>query len=139
VQEPKTAAGRHTVRLAASVLDALRVHRKHQLEQRLAAGADWQNTGYIFTTGIGTHLDPSAPGRDLDRLLAKAGLEHIRFHDLRHSAATFLLVLHTHANETADMLVHIAVQLTLFVYSYLSPNILTQAFHKIYGLLAEHD
>src|SRR5262249_23879627 len=127
------------VRLAASVLDALRVHRKHQLEQRLAAGADWQNTGYIFTTGIGTHLDPSAPGRDLDRLLAKAGLEHIRFHDLRHSAATFLLVLNTHAKVTADMLGHSRVQLTLDVYSHLLPNIQTEAVQKIDALLAETD
>lgn len=58
IAEPKTPQGRRTVRLSAPIVAALRTHRKQQLERRLAAGPGWRESGYIFTTGIGTTLDP---------------------------------------------------------------------------------
>jgi len=90
----------------------------------------------VFTTSIGTHLDPSVPGQDLDRLLEKAGLEHVRYHDLRHSAATFMLVQGVHPKVVADMLGHSKVGLTLDVYSHVLPSLQAEAVGKIEALLA---
>jgi integrase len=139
VQEPKTASGRRTLKLPQSLTAALKAHRKCQLERRLLAGPDWQDTGYVFTTSIGTHLDPSKPGADLDRLLGNAGLEHVRYHDLRHSAATFMLVQGVHPKVVADMLGHAKVGLTLDVYSHVLPSLQAEAAGKVEALLASED
>jgi integrase len=136
IQEPKTASGRRTLKLPQGLVAALKAHRKCQLEQRLLAGPDWQDTGYVFTTSIGTHLDPSAPGADLDRLLVKAELEHARYHDLRHSAATFMLVQGVHPKVVADMLGHAKVGLTLDIYSHVLPSLQAEAAGKVEALLA---
>jgi hypothetical protein len=60
--EPKSARSRRTINLPAIVVKALRAHRARQLEERLAAGGDWQDMGLVFTTRRGTPLLPS--GRD---------------------------------------------------------------------------
>lgn len=59
--------------------------------ERLPAGDGWRETGFVFTTRIGTPLDARWVIRIFDRILKFAGLPKIRFHDLRHSAATLLL------------------------------------------------
>ena len=78
---------------------ALRSHRTRQLEERLALGSNWQDSGFVFTSTLGTPLEPRNLNRKFDALLEKAnkGLEEkdklpkIRLHDLRHSCATILL------------------------------------------------
>jgi integrase len=124
------------MKCSKGLVAALKAHRKCQLEQRLLAGPDWQDTGYVFTTSIGTHLDPSAPGADLDSLLVKAELEHARYHDLRHSAATFMLVQGVHPKVVADMLGHAKVGLTLDIYSHVLPSLQAEAAGKVEALLA---
>ncbi|MBA3639920.1 MAG: tyrosine-type recombinase/integrase [Acidobacteria bacterium] len=91
--EPKSARSRRTVRLPNVVVTALKAHRTRQLEERLAAGGGWTDSGHVFTTPIGTPLDPRNVTREFRALVLSAGLPAIRFHDLRHTAATLLLAL----------------------------------------------
>ena len=56
VSEPKTAKGRRSVTLDATTVDVLRVHRKRQLEERLAAGSGWTDSALVFTREDGTPL-----------------------------------------------------------------------------------
>ena len=51
--EPKTARSRRTVYLAPGTLSALSDHRRHQVEDKLAAGPGWYSSGLVFTTAIG--------------------------------------------------------------------------------------
>ena len=89
--EPKTTRSRRTITIPELLVAALRTHRQRQFEERLAAGARWRDSGLVFTTTVGTPLD----GRNVNRLfkviLRDAGLPAIRYHDLRHTAATLLL------------------------------------------------
>jgi hypothetical protein len=63
----KTAAGQRTVALPRLIVQALRAHRLRQIEDRLAAGDRWkgpdyhdaQATGFVFTSAVGTILEPS--------------------------------------------------------------------------------
>ena len=62
--EPKTNRSRRTITIPGLVTDALRAHRLRQLEERLAAGARWRESGLVFTSTVGTPLDE----RNLNRL-----------------------------------------------------------------------
>lgn len=89
--EPKTATSRRTLRLGRSTSATLREQRRRQLEQRLAAGRRWRDTGHVFTTTVGTPLDGPTVTRAFQTALLEAGLPRQRFHDLRHATATLLL------------------------------------------------
>lgn len=88
--EPKNAS-RRTVGLPQRAVDALRCHRKRQSEERLRAGALWEDNGLVFTTTTGTPIDAqNVVNRSFKPLLKRAGLPSIRFHDLRHSCLSLL-------------------------------------------------
>jgi integrase len=69
----------------------LRQWRKTQLEERLAWGAAWTDSGRLFTREDGTDLHPARVSETLDRLVKRSGLARVRLHDLRHGHATLAL------------------------------------------------
>ena len=115
--EPKTAGSRRIVRLPEIAITELRRHRVRQLEERLQAGSEWQDTGLVFTTTLGTAIDGSNLLRAFRSHLRRVDLPPIRFHDLRHSAATFMLTLGVQPKVVAEMLGHSNVGTTLDTYS----------------------
>ncbi|MGH9023958.1 MAG: tyrosine-type recombinase/integrase, partial [Acidimicrobiia bacterium] len=88
VSEPKTARGRRSVSIDPTTSAVLAAHRKRQLEERLAWGPAWQDSGYVFTTEDGRVLHPQRVTQVFKRLAGGASLPPIRLHDLRHTAAT---------------------------------------------------
>lgn len=82
---------RQPLALPDTLRDALYVHREAQMLERRAA-AYWIDPGLVFTTSVGTALEPRNVSRDWARLLEKAKIRKVRLHDLRHSAASFMLV-----------------------------------------------
>ena len=89
--EPKTARSRRTINMPDIVTAALRRHRTRQLEERLVAGARWRESGLVFTSSIGSPIDRGALHKAFKAILSEASLPNIRYHDLRHTAATLLL------------------------------------------------
>ena len=81
----------HTVNLPAVTRSVVVTHRAKQDGERQIAGSRWQETGFVFTTAIGTPMDTRGVIRRFHWILKATGLPRIRFHDLRHSAATLLL------------------------------------------------
>jgi integrase len=136
IAEPKTPQGRRTVRLSAPVIAVLRAHRKAQLERRLQAGPEWQEADFLFTTGIGTTFDPSTLGKVFKAMLEKAKLPAVRFHDLRHSAATIALSQGVHPKIVSEMLGHSKISLTLEVYSHSLPTLQVEAADRIASALS---
>ncbi len=90
--EPKTRQSRRTIALPAVVVDALQHHKAKKSQERLLAGTRWHETGLVFTSTIGTPIEVGNLRRHFWKLLEKAGLPRMRFHDLRHSCASLLLV-----------------------------------------------
>ncbi|MFE2096632.1 tyrosine-type recombinase/integrase [Streptomyces sp. PTD9-10] len=74
------------------MVKALTDHRERQAQERAAAGTGWKERGLVFTSRIGTPVEPDNLRRSWDPLRKRLGLE-IRFHDLRHSAVSLLLDL----------------------------------------------
>jgi integrase len=120
--EPKNAS-RRTVDLPQRAVEALRSHRKRQMEEQLRAGFNWQDYGLVFASGKGTPLDAqNIVNRHFKPLLKRAGLSPIRWHDLRHTYATLLLSRGTHPTYVQKSLGHASVQLTLDRYSHWMPS-----------------
>jgi integrase len=103
------------------VLDALREHQLRQSAERLAAGAAWQEHGLVFATRIGTPLDARNVVRHYHALLAKAGLPRLRFHDLRHTAASLLLAQGLELRVVQQVLGHSQISLTANLYTHVMP------------------
>src|SRR5438552_3250579 len=103
----------HTINLPAVTVSALHAHRSRQASERLATAARWCETGFVFTSGIGTPLDARGVIRNFHRILKGAGLPRIRFHDLRHSAATLLLAQGVTPRYVSELLAHSSVSFTM--------------------------
>jgi integrase len=89
---PKTAKSARTIPLPPGLVALLKAERAAQATRRLAVGELWSNTlGLVFTRDDGSPLHRSAVTHSFKAALAAAGLPDVRFHDLRHSAATLML------------------------------------------------
>ena len=121
--EPKTKRSRRTVKLTGPATETLKSHLSRQMEDMDQLGDLYRDQGLVFTTASGAPLNPSnVRNRNLRRLLKKAGLPQIRFHDLRHTCATLLLSQNVHPKIVQEMLGHATVAITLDTYSHVLPG-----------------
>jgi integrase len=91
-QEPKTARGRRVIRLGVGLIQALRDHYNRTLPlAREIAGDRWQENDLVFPSSVGTPRNGYEVTKTFKRLAAEAGLPVIRFHDIRHTAASLML------------------------------------------------
>ncbi|MCB2175773.1 MAG: site-specific integrase [Actinomycetales bacterium] len=114
---PKTRSSRRTLEIPPPVVTALVAQRHLQQSDRAAAGRAWQNTyDLVFTTEVGTPLDPSNVRRALSNMAAEAGLDHLHPHMLRHAAASLLSAAGVPLEDISDTLGHRSVTITAEVY-----------------------
>jgi integrase len=119
----KTKFGRRTVKLGSKTIEVLREHYRNQQEDRKAAGPDWQEYGLIFTNHQGGPANFRNVFRDYKKLLEQAGLPPIRFHDLRHTAASLMLNHNVPVIVVSRRLGHAKPSITLDIYGHLIPTI----------------
>ena len=96
-----------------------RQHRVRQAEAQMAAGTRWQDYGLIFSSEIGTPMDPENFSRSFSRLCQRAGLGHWHPHDLRHSGASLMLAQGTPLHVVSEVLGHASIAITKDVYGHL--------------------
>jgi integrase len=134
--EPKTARARRRIALSPMAVSALRTHRIMQAEGRLRVGSLWVDQGLVFPTRLGTPMEASnLLTLSFRPLLATAGLPSIRFHDLRHTAATLLLLGGVHPKVVSELLGHSSIRITLDIYSHVLPDMQEQAVGAMERLL----
>jgi integrase len=148
LQELKTAKSRRTLMLPNTCLDALKEHRKRQLQERLKAGDRWVDSGLVFTTyrtykpgkgqgmKIGAGLHPRNVLRVLHELLEAAGVPKMRFHDLRHAAASLLIAAGVELVEVSMLLGHSELRVTADLYSHLQQQTAAKAARHMDTLLS---
>jgi integrase len=134
--EPKTAAGRRVVVLGPSAVEKLRQHRQRRSKELEKSGkARWQDSELIFPSSRGTPMGPRNLLRHFKVTLKKAGLPDIRFHDLRHTAASLMLMQGTHPKVVQERLGHSQISVTLDTYSHVLPSLQAEAAEKIDELI----
>jgi integrase len=103
--EPKTARSRRQIALTSTAVTALISHRKRQEQEKQVAGPGWADMDLVFCREDGTPMDGVQVLRlRFSRLLDTAGLPSIRFHDLRHTAATIFFLRGIHPKVVSEML-----------------------------------
>jgi integrase len=120
---PNSPKSRRSIKLTRSAMDALKCHKVVQNEERLRLGTFWQDSGLVFTSVKGTPLDVANLTYGSFRpLLERAGLPKIRFHDLRHTCATLLLLRNVNPKIVQEMLGHANISETMDTYSHVLPS-----------------
>jgi integrase len=104
--------------LPAPIVSTLRAHKIKQLEERLLASGRWRDTGFVFTTTIGTPIEPTNVNKHFARLVKAAGVPYQRFHDQRHWCATLLLAQKVPPRLVMDLLGQTQISTTMDLYGH---------------------
>lgn len=128
---PKSDNSVRTVAILNETVNILKQHRKKQLENKLLFGSQYNDTNFVCTWPDGRHLKPDYLTHTLKKLLKKCNLPDIRFHDLRHTHATLLLMQGVNPKIVAERLGHSKVDITLDTYSHVLPEMQQEAVRKL--------
>lgn len=131
----KTQASYRTLHLGDNTLDLLMRHKEKIEEMKKRARNLWQDNDLLFPTEIGTLFDQSNLDAEFKAILELAGLPEIRFHDLRHTAASIMLKHLKDILRVSRTLGHSRPSTTLNVYGHLIPGIEPEAANIIDDLL----
>ena len=135
--QPKTPHSRRTIPLTPLAVECLKQHRTAQLEERLSHGGNWNPDQLVFCTGNGTSYAKSNwRVQHYIPLINRAGLPYIRPHDLRHTAATLLLLEGVQPLVVSEMLGHSSVAFTLSTYGHVQADMrkpARDAMQRLFG------
>jgi len=136
-QHPKTPKSRRSMPLGPTALETLKRLRRRQLEERLKVGPGYKEQGLVLASAVGTPISPANVRRAFERILKAAGVERIRFHDLRHTHASLLLARGIHPKVVSERLGHASIAITLDTYSHVLPSLQEEAARDLDAWLAE--
>jgi integrase len=126
--QPKSARSRRTIPLPRVARESLDRQRVRQQAAQDAAGTAWQNRDrLVFTDGIGRPLAPGSVSVAFTKARAAAGIPHVRFHDLRHSAATMMLAEGVPLAVISEWLGHAGIAITAAHYAAVVPALRREA------------
>ena len=132
---PKTGRSVRRIDLPMETVAQLRIAKGEQAEGRILLGSGYQNNDLVCCQPDGQPFRPDQVSQYFSGLLKKACLPHVRFHDLRHSHATWLLKSGVHPKVVQERLGHATIGITLDTYSHVLPSMQVEAARKIDDLL----
>jgi integrase len=140
---PKTPRSRRTIPLTPFAVESLKRHHVNQTVERLKQGAGWNPQRLVFCTTSGTpYARSNFRYGEYRQLIARAGLPYIRPHDLRHTAATLLLLDEVQPIVVSEMLGHASVAFTLQTYGHVQAAMRKPArdsMERLFGQVYEPD
>jgi integrase len=134
--QTKTKNGRRVVKLGLTTIEKLQEHRMKQNQDRILAGDRWKENHLIFPSSIGTPLNQMNLYKRFIGLLDKAGLPRVRFHDLRHTSASLLLIHKIPMIVVSRRLGHYKVSFTMDTYGHMVPEMQEEAATLIDNLIS---
>lgn len=137
LDQVKTEGSVAVLPIPAPLVSVLRAHRTRQLEDRFLAGAQWHDTGLVFTTTRVGFLEPRNINRTFHSLCAQAEVPQLRVHDLRHSCATLLFTMGVPPATVQRILRHSSITVTTGTYVEVIEAVQRDALDSM-GSLFEH-
>lgn len=107
---PTKTGNRRDVEMTDALVAVLRRHRKQQAAGRLEVGSLWtvdpRWDDLVFTSEVGTPIDPSHARRDFKKVCVKAGVPALSLYEMRHTVASLMVDADVPLREVADLLGH---------------------------------
>jgi integrase len=120
---PKTSRTRRRMFIPDKTADILKALKSRQNRERLVAGSTWgegwSGHDFVFTTPLGTPLDPSNLRTRVGRILKDAGIGHWKIHEFRHTAASLMIAGGVPLKEVSEAMGHSSISITADVYGHL--------------------
>ncbi len=117
--EPKTAHSRRRVAMTLKLALFLREYRTERESLYRQLGRPLTLDDLVFASIEGKPIDPSVLSHAFGKICKKAGLEHVRFHDLRHTFASLMLLRGAKPKVISEALGHASVAFTMDTYSHI--------------------
>lgn len=130
-EPPKSTRGRRAIVLPEPVIAQLREHFIRQKRDREAAGAEWEEHGLVIAQCNGRPVDRRGDHRAWSKLLAEAGVRHVRLHDARHTTATLLLSQGVQARVVSELMGHSQTKITIDTYTHVLPGLAREAAEQL--------
>jgi integrase len=126
--QPKSARSRRAIPLPTVARVSIERQRVRQDVAKEAAGAAWQDRDQlVFTNAIGQPMRPEGVSARFNRDRDAAGIPPVRFHDLRHSAATMMLAEGVPLAVISEWLGHAGIAITASHYAAVVPALRREA------------
>ncbi len=122
ITTPKSRRSRRVIDIDEGTVQILRRHREKQLEAAEFVGEGWTETGYVFTTVVGTPQHPDNVSKRFVALVRTLDVKYLTLHGLRHTHATHLLSIGKNPRMVSERLGHADVAFTLQVYGQVLPG-----------------
>ncbi|MGH9324148.1 MAG: tyrosine-type recombinase/integrase, partial [Vicinamibacteria bacterium] len=143
---PLKSGSPRTLDVSPAVVEALRAHRSHQAKLKIRNRAAYHDHGLVFAkewkdlsrgrAKLGDPLQTNNIGqREFSKLIKEAGVRSIKFHGLRHTAATLALLMGVPVKVVAERLGHSKTSITLDLYSHVVPGMGKDAAARVGSLL----
>lgn len=135
--DPKTKSSTRTIPLPTKIIKELKKYKKEQDKLILKYGDLYQKNNLVFCTDLGGYLDTRNLTRSYTRALAKAGIEHKKFHSMRHTYATRLFENDVPIKTVQSLMGHNDITTTMNIYTHVTPQQMTnevQKLNKIFNL-----
>ncbi len=116
-KEPKTKRSRRKVSMTPKLALYLKGYRAQCQAFRIAVDKPLTEDDLVFTTTQGEPVDPSGLSHEFHKMVKRAGLDGVRFHDLRHTFASIALKQGAKPKVISEALGHASVGFTMDVYA----------------------
>ena len=117
--EPKTSHSRRLVAMTPKLALFLKEYRAERERLNRELGIELTLDNLVFAYTDGRPLDPGILSHDFAKIAKKTGLENVRFHDLRHTFASLMLLREAKPKVISEALGHASVAFTMDVYSHI--------------------
>jgi integrase len=137
VKEPKNASSRRAIALTPNLAILLRKYRGQMELDKKMLGVRLKDSDLVFSYFDGKPFDPSTLSHTFSKVMVRAGVPHIRFHDLRHTHATLMLKAGIHPKVVGERLGHSNIRTTIDTYSHVLPGLQEAAARRFDEMLDE--
>jgi len=126
-KEPKTEHSRRCISMTAKLADYLSEYKGEKESLSLHLGRLLKPDDLVFSNAEGEPIDPYSLSHDFAKIAKRAGFENVRFHDLRHTFASLMLLRGAKPKVISEALGHASVAFTLDAYSHIIEGMQSEA------------